>query len=66
MEDWTAAILSAGPLAIGAQKEVSRDWERMSIEDAVQQGIRAVASAHGTEETRRLMGAFVDRRKRRQ
>jgi hypothetical protein len=37
----------------------------MSIADAVQQGIRAVAAAHGTEEARRLMGAFVERRRTR-
>ncbi len=64
VEEWVEAILSAGPNAIRAQKELIRDWERMSIADAVQQGIRAVAAAHGTEETKRLMGAFVARRNR--
>ena len=63
VEAWVAAIVSAGPAAIRAQKELIRDWERMSIADAVQQGIRAVAAAHGSEETRRLMGAFVQRRR---
>ncbi len=63
VEDWIVAILSAGPNAIRAQKELMRDWERMSIADAIQQGIRAVASAHGGEETKRLMGAFVARRR---
>ncbi len=65
VEEWVAAILSAGPNAIRAQKELMRDWERMSIADSVQQGIRAVAAAHGSEETRRLMGAFVEKRARR-
>ena len=63
VDEWVDAIVSAGPAAIRAQKELIRDWERMSIADAVQQGIRAVAAAHGTEETQRLMGAFVARRK---
>ena len=62
VEDWVAAILSAGPHAIRAQKELVHDWERMSIADAIQQGIRAVAAAHGSEEARRLMGAFVAKR----
>ena len=53
VEDWVAAILKAGPNAIRAQKELIRDWERMSIADAVQQGIRAVAAAHGTDEAKR-------------
>jgi enoyl-CoA hydratase/carnithine racemase len=64
VEEWVAAIVAAGPQAIRAQKELLRDWERMSIADSVQQGIRAVAAAHGTDEARRLMGAFVERRKR--
>jgi enoyl-CoA hydratase/carnithine racemase len=63
VEEWIAAILSAGPNAIRAQKALIRDWERMSIDDAVQQGIRAVAAAHGTEEARRLMAAFLERRR---
>ena len=65
VEEWVAAIVSAGPAAIRAQKKLVRDWETMSIADAVQQGIRAVAAAHGTAETRRLMGAFVERRRAR-
>lgn len=64
VDDWVNAILSAGPLAIRAQKELIRDWERMSLADAVQQGIRAVATGHGTGETQRLMGAFVERRRK--
>jgi len=62
VEDWVAAILRAGPHAIRAQKALIGDWERLSIPDAVQAGIRAVAAAHGTDETKRLMGAFVARR----
>jgi len=64
VREWVGAILSAGPNAIRAQKELIHDWERMSIADAVQQGIRAVAAAHGTEEAHRLMGAFVERRRK--
>jgi enoyl-CoA hydratase len=62
VEDWVAAILRAGPHAIRAQKELVRDWERMSISDAVQQGIRAVAAAHGSDEAKGLMGAFLKRK----
>ena len=64
VDDWVVAILNAGPNAIRAQKELIRDWERMSIADAVQQGIRAVAAAHGSDETKRLMGAFLQRKKK--
>jgi enoyl-CoA hydratase len=63
VEEWVGAILAAGPHAIRAQKALVRDWERMSIEDAVQQGTKAVAAAHGSEEARRLMAAFLARKK---
>ena len=59
--DWVAAILKAGPNAVAAQKELIRDWERMSIADAIQQGIRAVAAAHGSAEAKGLMQAFLKR-----
>jgi enoyl-CoA hydratase len=62
IKDWVGAILKAGPNAIRAQKELVRDWERMSIADAVQQGIRAVAAAHGSDEAKGLMGAFLQRK----
>jgi enoyl-CoA hydratase len=62
VEEWVAAILRAGPNSIRAQKELVRDWERMSISDAVQQGIRAVAAAHGSDEAKGLMGAFLKRK----
>ena len=60
--DWVNAVLSAGGNAIRAQKELVRDWERMSIADAVQQGIRAVAAAHGSDEAKALMSAFLQRK----
>ena len=62
IEDWVSGILKAGPNAIRAQKELIRDWERMSIADAVQQGIRAVAASHGSDEAKRMMDAFVNRK----
>jgi len=61
-ESWVYSILTAGPLAIRLQKELNRDWERMSVADAVQQGIRAVGRAHTTGEPRRMMEAYLARR----
>jgi len=62
-ESWVRAIVTAGPRAIRLQKELCRDWERMSIADAVQQGIRAVGRAHLTDEPRRLLTAFKNRKR---
>jgi len=62
VEKWVRAIVTAGPRAIRLQKELNRDWERMSIADAVQQGIRAVGRAHETDEPRKLLSAFRNRK----
>jgi enoyl-CoA hydratase/carnithine racemase len=64
VEKWVTAILAAGPRAIRIQKALVRDWERMSIADAVKQGIAAVVEARKTDEPKRLMRAFVDRKKK--
>jgi enoyl-CoA hydratase/carnithine racemase len=63
VEEWVAAIVAAGPNAIRAQKALMRDWERLSIEEAAEAGVRAVAAAHGSDEARGLMRAFVERRR---
>jgi len=61
---WISSILAAGPRAIRLQKALVRDWERMTINQAVQAGIRACVRARQTDEPRRLMAAFLERRKR--
>jgi enoyl-CoA hydratase/carnithine racemase len=64
LDGWLADILAAGPLAVRAQKALIREWEQGSIAAAIEAGIRAVAAAHGTDEPRRLMAAFLARRGR--
>ncbi len=65
VEMWLASILAGGPRAIRLQKALMRDWERMSVTDAVLQGIRACVEARRTDEPRRLMSAFLNRKKTR-
>ena len=62
-ERWVAAICGAGPRAIRIQKELCRDWEQMSVSDAIQAGIRAVGRAHTSDEPRRLMSAWRERQR---
>ncbi|MBO9499065.1 MAG: enoyl-CoA hydratase/isomerase family protein [Novosphingobium sp.] len=64
-ERWVKAICEAGPRAIRIQKELCRDWEQMSVSDAVQAGVRAVGRAHMTDEPKRLMSAWRERQRRR-
>ncbi|MGH8700817.1 MAG: enoyl-CoA hydratase-related protein [Burkholderiales bacterium] len=66
VEQWVSSILAAGPRAIRLQKALVRDWERMSIAQAVQAGIYACTAARKTDEPRRLMTAFLERRKKRE
>jgi enoyl-CoA hydratase/carnithine racemase len=61
VEKWVGAILAAGPRAIRLQKQLVQDWERMSIADAVRQGIAAMVEARATDEPQRLMRAFAAR-----
>ena len=63
VDEWVSAILAAGPRAIRLQKKLVRDWERMTVSQAVQAGIRACVRARETDEPRRLMEAFLARRK---
>lgn len=63
VEAWVSSILAAGPRAIRLQKKLVRDWERMTVAQAVQAGIRACVEARKTDEPRRLMAAFLDRKK---
>lgn len=65
VEAWVASICTAGPRAIRIQKALVRDWERLSIADAVQAGIRAMVEARQTDEPARLMQAFIDRKRAR-
>ncbi|MDF7774780.1 enoyl-CoA hydratase-related protein [Sphingomonas sp. AOB5] len=62
-ERWVKSICEAGPRAIRIQKALCRDWEQMSISDAVQAGIRAVGHAHTTDEPKRLMSAWRERQR---
>jgi enoyl-CoA hydratase/carnithine racemase len=61
---WVSSILAAGPRAVRLQKALVRDWERMTIKQAVQAGIRACTEARRTDEPKRLMAAFLERKKK--
>jgi enoyl-CoA hydratase/carnithine racemase len=63
VEQWVASILAGGPRAIRLQKALVHDWERLSIEKSIQAGIRACTDSKRTDEPRRLMQVFLDRKK---
>ena len=64
VEQWIASILVSGPRAVRLQKKLLRDWERLPLDQSIQAGIRACVEARTTDEPKRLMTAFLDRRKK--
>ncbi|MGC1413616.1 MAG: enoyl-CoA hydratase [Acetobacteraceae bacterium] len=59
------SILVAGPRAIRAQKALITAWEDLPLRQAVQRGIDSFAAAWETDEPRRMMQEFRDRRRER-
>src|SRR4051794_8287431 len=57
------ALLAAGPQAVRLQKKLIRDWENMTLDQAVRAGIESFKQAYETEEPRRMMAAFVNRQR---
>ena len=64
VEKMVGSILLGGPRAIRLQKPLLRDWERMSITDGIWQGIRACVAARSTDEPKRMMEAFISRKRK--
>jgi enoyl-CoA hydratase/carnithine racemase len=62
VEKWVAAICESGARAVRIQKELVREWERLPIAEAVQVGIQAMVRSRETDEPKRLMQAFIDKR----
>ena len=58
----TDAIASSGPLAIRSQKHLIRQWEVLPLEQAIVAGIDSFGSAYETDEPKRMMQPFLDRK----
>jgi enoyl-CoA hydratase len=63
VEAWIGSMLACGRRAVRLQKALVRDWERMSVTDAIHRGIEACVEARRTDEPRRMMAAFLDRKR---
>lgn len=64
VDKWVQSILVSGPRAVRLQKSLMRDWERMSVSDGIRRGIEMCVEARRTDEPKRLMAAFLDRKKK--
>lgn len=65
VERMLAGILDSGPRAIRLQKALIRDWEDLTVDVAIQNGIDCFATAWQTDEPRRMMQGFLDAQKAR-
>jgi enoyl-CoA hydratase/carnithine racemase len=63
VEKMVASILLGGPHAIRLQKRLMREWERLSLDEGIWAGIRACVEARSTDEPKRMMAAFLARRR---
>jgi enoyl-CoA hydratase len=59
------SILASGPRAIRLQKALIIAWEDLPLREAIQRGVDSFADAWLTDEPRRMMQDFADRRRRR-
>jgi len=58
-----AALLANGPEAVRLQKKLIRQWEDMTVSQAVRAGFESFARAFATDEPARMMGAFAQRKR---
>lgn len=63
LEEWLDLLREAGPRAIADQKALIRTWEDLPLSQAIAAGIPAFARAFETDEPRRMMGHFLNRRR---
>ena len=62
VEEWIGLLLEAGPHSIRSQKALIRRWEDLSITEGIAAGIEAFAASWKTEEPRRMLGGFMERK----
>lgn len=63
VDAWLVSLLACGPRAVRIQKRLIMDWDRMSVTDGARAGIQAYVDAYRTDEPRRMMLAFVHRKR---
>ena len=63
VERWITSLLACGPRAVRIQKRLIMDWDRMSPTDGARAGIQAYVESYRTDEPRRMMTAFVNKKK---
>ncbi len=63
VEKTVEALLKGGPEALRAQKDLFRQWEELPLTESVNLSIGVFGRSFLTDEPKRLMQAFIDRRR---
>ncbi|MCH7910761.1 MAG: enoyl-CoA hydratase, partial [Candidatus Hydrogenedentes bacterium] len=63
VETWLSSILKAAPKAVRLQKRLIRDWESLSVDEAIQRGIDSFESAYETDEPQVYLNRFLNRKR---
>jgi enoyl-CoA hydratase/carnithine racemase len=63
IEKILTALFAAGPQAVRLQKSLMREWENLPADQAIAAGIDAFARAYDTDEPKRLMAGFLNRKR---
>lgn len=63
VDRWIDSILACGPRAVRIQKRLIMDWDRMSPTEGARAGIQAYVESYRTDEPKRMMTAFVNRKR---
>lgn len=63
VQSWIESLLACGPRAVRIQKRLIMDWDRMSVTDGARAGIQAYVEAYRTDEPKRLMTSFLNRKR---
>jgi enoyl-CoA hydratase len=63
IEQTVAALLKCGPQALRAQKDLLRQWEELPLTESINLSIGVFGKSFLTDEPKRLMQAFVDRKR---
>ena len=63
VEKIVAALLAAGPQAVRLQKQLMRAWENLPADRAIAAGIDTFIRAFDSEEPRRMLSAFMARKR---
>ncbi|MBM3343745.1 MAG: enoyl-CoA hydratase [Betaproteobacteria bacterium] len=63
VERCVTSILAGGARVMRLQKTLLRDWEQLPLREAIEAGIAACVRARESDEPRRMMQAFIERKK---